>query len=86
MDSGPDGDSFLAPRMLPAPDEGGDYQWPTNRMHCMLSLFLLSSELSFYSYPSDSHPHWPFFVVLGGLPNGPESFIRCRYIRGTVHA
>ncbi|KAL4890534.1 hypothetical protein BDV59DRAFT_90872 [Aspergillus ambiguus] len=28
MDSGPDGDSFLAPRMLPDPDEGGDYRWP----------------------------------------------------------
>ncbi|KAG2412015.1 hypothetical protein HFD88_009571 [Aspergillus terreus] len=29
MDSGPDGDSFLAPRMLPDPDEGGDYRWPS---------------------------------------------------------
>ncbi|PWY94901.1 hypothetical protein BO94DRAFT_213279 [Aspergillus sclerotioniger CBS 115572] len=29
MDSGPNGDSFLAPRMLPDPDEGGDYRWPT---------------------------------------------------------
>ncbi|KAL2868701.1 uncharacterized protein BJX67DRAFT_34095 [Aspergillus lucknowensis] len=28
MDSGPSGDSFLAPRMLPDPDEGGDYRWP----------------------------------------------------------
>ncbi|KAL4763534.1 uncharacterized protein BDW70DRAFT_13786 [Aspergillus foveolatus] len=28
MDSGPNGDSFLAPRMLPDPDEGGDYRWP----------------------------------------------------------
>ncbi|RAK74846.1 uncharacterized protein BO72DRAFT_190300 [Aspergillus fijiensis CBS 313.89] len=28
MDSGPQGDSFLAPRMLPDPDEGGDYRWP----------------------------------------------------------
>ncbi|KAB8074189.1 hypothetical protein BDV29DRAFT_174128 [Aspergillus leporis] len=28
MDSGPDGDSFLAPRMLPDTDEGGDYRWP----------------------------------------------------------
>ncbi|OJJ47948.1 hypothetical protein ASPZODRAFT_131562 [Penicilliopsis zonata CBS 506.65] len=28
MDSGPRGDSFLAPRMLPDPDEGGDYRWP----------------------------------------------------------
>ncbi|OJJ86746.1 uncharacterized protein ASPGLDRAFT_23900 [Aspergillus glaucus CBS 516.65] len=29
MDSGPNGDSFLAPRMLPDPDEGGDYRWPS---------------------------------------------------------
>lgn len=29
MDSGPNGDSFLAPRMLPDPDEGGDYHWPS---------------------------------------------------------
>ncbi|KAL5333481.1 hypothetical protein BJX70DRAFT_61467 [Aspergillus crustosus] len=28
MDSGLNGDSFLAPRMLPDPDEGGDYRWP----------------------------------------------------------
>lgn len=29
MDSGPNGDSFLAPRMLPDPDEVGDYHWPS---------------------------------------------------------
>jgi hypothetical protein len=28
MDSGPNGDSFLAPRMLPDLGEGGDYRWP----------------------------------------------------------
>lgn len=28
MDSGPKGDSFLAARTLPDPDEGGDYRWP----------------------------------------------------------
>ncbi|KAL2812079.1 hypothetical protein BJX63DRAFT_262354 [Aspergillus granulosus] len=28
MDSGLNGNSFLAPRMLPDPDEGGDYRWP----------------------------------------------------------
>ncbi|KAE8152452.1 hypothetical protein BDV25DRAFT_137901 [Aspergillus avenaceus] len=33
MDSGPDGDSFLAPRMLPDPDEGGDYRWPPTFSH-----------------------------------------------------
>ncbi|KAJ5676114.1 hypothetical protein N7462_009011, partial [Penicillium macrosclerotiorum] len=33
MDSGPDGDSFLAPRMLPDPDEGGDYRWPVCFTH-----------------------------------------------------
>ncbi|CAK43735.1 uncharacterized protein An01g05680 [Aspergillus niger] len=33
MDSGPNGDSFLAPRMLPDPDEGGDYRWPTSFYH-----------------------------------------------------
>lgn len=30
MDSGPDGDCFLAPRILPDPDEGGDYRWPSS--------------------------------------------------------
>lgn len=30
MDSGPNGDSFLAPRLLPDPDEGGDYRWPSS--------------------------------------------------------
>jgi len=29
MDSGPEGDSFLSPRMLPGPDDQGDYQWPS---------------------------------------------------------
>ncbi|KAJ5093133.1 hypothetical protein N7456_008994 [Penicillium angulare] len=33
MDSGADGDSFLAPRRLPTPDETGDYQWPTFFTH-----------------------------------------------------
>ncbi|KAH8431885.1 uncharacterized protein LDX57_009535 [Aspergillus melleus] len=33
MDSGPNGDSFLAPRMLPDPDEGGDYRWPLSFSH-----------------------------------------------------
>ncbi|RJE22769.1 hypothetical protein PHISCL_04914 [Aspergillus sclerotialis] len=33
MDSGPSGDSFLAPRMLPDPDEGGDYRWPHSFAH-----------------------------------------------------
>ncbi|KAJ1714877.1 hypothetical protein NYO67_3011 [Aspergillus flavus] len=33
MDSGPNGDSFLAPRMLPDPDEGGDYRWPPSFSH-----------------------------------------------------
>ncbi|KAJ5167724.1 uncharacterized protein N7482_003318 [Penicillium canariense] len=33
MDSGPGGDSFLAPRMLPDPDEGGDYRWPAYFAH-----------------------------------------------------
>ncbi|KAF9886654.1 hypothetical protein FE257_011294 [Aspergillus nanangensis] len=33
MDSGPDGGSFLAPRMLPDPDEGGDYRWPPSFSH-----------------------------------------------------
>lgn len=30
MDSGPNGDSFLAPRLLPDPEEGGDYRWPSS--------------------------------------------------------
>ncbi|KAJ5211536.1 uncharacterized protein N7498_003182, partial [Penicillium cinerascens] len=33
MDSGPNGDSFLAPRMLPDPDEAGDYRWPVYFAH-----------------------------------------------------
>ncbi|CEJ56648.1 hypothetical protein PMG11_02849 [Penicillium brasilianum] len=33
MDSGPGGDSFLAPRLLPNPDEGGDYRWPSEFLH-----------------------------------------------------
>lgn len=34
MDSGQSGDSFLAPRMLPDPDDGGDYRWPPS---CMIT-------------------------------------------------
>ncbi|KAH1955857.1 hypothetical protein KXV37_006723 [Aspergillus fumigatus] len=33
MDSGPNGDSFLAPRMLPDLGEGGDYRWPAFFAH-----------------------------------------------------
>ncbi|KAJ5235792.1 uncharacterized protein N7469_004960 [Penicillium citrinum] len=33
MDSGPEGDSFLSPRMLPGPDDQGDYQWPSFFSH-----------------------------------------------------
>jgi hypothetical protein len=29
MDSGPQGHAFLAPRLLPDPDEEGDYRWPS---------------------------------------------------------
>ncbi|KAL2853049.1 WD40-repeat-containing domain protein [Aspergillus pseudodeflectus] len=48
MDSGPNGDSFLAPRMLPDPDEGGDYRWPPFfshpiRIHTTSSLWCSSS-------------------------------------------
>ncbi|PKY04760.1 hypothetical protein P168DRAFT_310312 [Aspergillus campestris IBT 28561] len=33
MDSGPRGDSFLAPRMLPDPDDAGDYRWPSSSFY-----------------------------------------------------
>ncbi|KAF3387144.1 hypothetical protein F1880_001246 [Penicillium rolfsii] len=33
FDSGPGGDSFLAPRLLPNPDEDGDYRWPSEFLH-----------------------------------------------------
>lgn len=33
MDSGPRGDSFLAPRMVPDPDDAGDYRWPPYFAH-----------------------------------------------------
>ncbi|KAJ5892197.1 uncharacterized protein N7473_008425 [Penicillium subrubescens] len=33
FDSGPGGDSFLAPRLLPNPDESGDYRWPSEFLH-----------------------------------------------------
>lgn len=46
MDSGPEGDSFLAPRMLPAPEEGGGYSWPSNRMSLGLSISCASAKLS----------------------------------------
>ncbi|KAL3481124.1 hypothetical protein BJX99DRAFT_253784 [Aspergillus californicus] len=51
MDSGPNGDSFLAPRLLPDPDEGGDYRWPPFfshpiRIHTTSSLWCSSSSLT----------------------------------------
>ncbi|KAJ5670740.1 uncharacterized protein N7477_006103 [Penicillium maclennaniae] len=33
MDSGPEGESYLATRMLPDPDEDGDYRWPNIFAH-----------------------------------------------------
>lgn len=47
MDSGPEGDSFLSPRMLPGPDDQGDYQWPS---------FCISS-LQFKKYVSQSRTY-----------------------------
>ncbi|KAL4797434.1 hypothetical protein BDV19DRAFT_45464 [Aspergillus venezuelensis] len=60
MDSGPNGDSFLAPRMLPDPDEGGDYRWPPFfshpiRIHTTSSLWC--------SAPSPIDGNMPRFAV-----------------------
>lgn len=59
FDSGPGGDSFLAPRLLPKPDEGGDYRWPSECMshsnHTAGKNFTLINNKQF-STPSESTP------------------------------
>lgn len=70
MDSGPQGESYLATRMLPDPDEAGDYRWP-NVCTC-----LLTSSVVFYwtdkspSCPPHSHQYHIFNVVFSSLSNG----------------
>lgn len=55
MDSGPNGDSFLAPRMLPDPDEGGDYHWPSYcTLHPVTKVNSVKTSVS--HYPLVAHP------------------------------
>ncbi|CAL5865997.1 uncharacterized protein PFLUO_LOCUS204 [Penicillium psychrofluorescens] len=56
MDSGPNGDSFLAPRMLPDPDEGGDYRWPIYYGLHTLEGFGSHWTLSQKPFPGDTKP------------------------------
>lgn len=49
MDCGPNGDSFVAPRMLPDPDEEGDYRWPPS---CMTPL----EDVKDTTNPAVAHP------------------------------
>lgn len=83
MDSGPNGDSFLAPRMLPDPDEGGDYRWPSA---CILPPHLpLSSTKRTNSTSHPPHPypnkHNPLVLRLLSNPNRPQATLRNRNLR-----
>lgn len=52
MNEGPQSDCFLSVHLLPEPDEGGNYTWPT----CMLSHVSLSSDTELTQDYSVSHP------------------------------
>ncbi|BCR84412.1 uncharacterized protein ACHE_11814S [Aspergillus chevalieri] len=61
MDSGPNGDSFLAPRMLPDPDEGGDYRWPSAFTH-PIRILTSTTYWSSASCPTPTGPK-PLFAI-----------------------
>lgn len=95
MDSGPAGDSFLAPRMLPDPDEGGDYRWPTSCTYLdskpTLSVVapqrssLLTCDLLRSSLPSNPSPHIIIPMVFVRLPNRGDAALRRRDLGRTIH-
>lgn len=95
MDSGPNGDSFLAPRMLPDPDEGGDYRWPTSCTYLnskpVLSVIapqrssLLTSDLLRHSLPSNPSPHIIIPMVFVRLSNRRDAAFRRRNLRRPIH-
>ena len=82
MDCGPNGDSFVAPRMLPDPDEEGDYRWPPSCMTPLEDIKDTTNPGSRSSYPNTHHT---VAVVLFTLPDRPETGFRNRHLRRTVH-
>lgn len=73
MDSGPNGDSFLAPRMLPDPDEGGDYRWPSAcspPLYCLISRKLLTIPVTHPIRILTSTTHWSSTSC--PTPTGPK--------------
>lgn len=87
MDSGVNGDSFLAPRLLPTPDETGDYQWPTfcsyQTRFPQIQNPNLTSTRSHTSYPN---PHHALTMVLRRLSNRRQGTIRHRNLRRSPYS
>ena len=83
MDSGPNGDSFVAPRMLPDPDEAGDYRWPPS---CKTPPEDIEDAVTDPGSRS-SHPntHHSVAMVLLALSYGPETAFRNWYLQRTIH-
>ncbi|KAI9931507.1 hypothetical protein MW887_010082 [Aspergillus wentii] len=83
MDSGPSGDSFLAPRMLPDPDEGGDYRWPPfcSRLSTPSNRIPLIST----SLTPRKDPHHTITMVHRSLPSRPQTALRNWHIRRITH-
>jgi hypothetical protein len=52
MNDGPQGDCFLSAHLLPEPDEGGNYIWPT----CEIRYFILAPGFQLIPGPPVSHP------------------------------
>jgi hypothetical protein len=60
MNEGPQGDCFLSAHLLPEPDEGGNYVWPT----CMFPYFppspdIVLTQVFSVSHPIRIRPHYP---------------------------
>lgn len=86
MDSGPNGDSFLAPRMLPDPDEAGDYRWP---VYCKPSPFssIYPAELTkLFSRSPNPHSHHTFPMVFSSLPNRQQGPLRHRHFGRSTYS
>lgn len=75
MNEGPQGDCFLSAHLLPEPDEGGNYRWPT----CTLPYLSLSRDTSLtkavpVSHPIRIKPHYPMsFWCSASQPTGSSA-------------
>lgn len=76
MNEGPQGDCFLSAHLLPEPDEGGNYRWPTcTTLYVSLSLDTVLTQDLPVSHPIRIRPHYPMsFWCSAAQPAGSSAY------------